>query len=72
MVAVTPSTPEIDTSSEFELVKLYVPSVLSSPSVKGSNENDASPNVLFGMVNAFKNVGAARLTRNDVVMLFAA
>ena len=72
MVAVTPSTSEIDTSSEFELVKWYVPSVLSKPSVNGSSENEASPKVLFGMVNAFRNVGAARFTRNEVVILFAA
>ena len=72
MVAVTPSTSEIETSCAFELVKWYVPSVLSRPSVNGRSENGALPKVLSVIVNAFKNVGAARFTRKDVVVLPAA
>jgi hypothetical protein len=69
MVAVMPS-PDMETISEFELVKWYVPSVLSKPSVSAKSENDTStPKVLFGMVNARKKVGAARFTRKDVVVL---
>ena len=69
MVAVTLSTFDIDTIDGLELEKLYVPSVLSRPSVKSNRENGESPKVLSGIVNVFNMVGAARLTVRMPVVL---